>query len=244
MREMCRTLAVMIAGMIFISPGCLSENSADLFYGDDIDPPVPVDEFVLIDENGEYVSMSQFEGKVVVVAFLFTRCPDICPIVSANLAFIANQLGDQHGSDVQILTVTVDPWTDNSTVLNNYSTSRELVWPHLTGSVEDLEPVWMNFEVGLTTYSTDDDDDGVADGFDSCPDTPPGEEVDANGCGKETQQTEGDVTIKHHPLDYWVDHTTGTIIVDKQMNQRVWWGDTDWNPELVLEDIRALISEQ
>ena len=34
------------------------------------------------------------------------------------------------------------------------------------------------------------------------------------------------------------------VIVDKQMQQRVWWGDTDWNPELVLEDIKSLIAEQ
>ncbi len=236
-------LAVMISLMV-IFPGCLSSEPADVFYGDDISPPIPVDEFILIDEEGEYVAMSQFRGKVVVVAFLFTRCPDICPVVSANLAFIAEELGEQHGSEVQILTVTVDPWTDNSTVLGDYADSRSLHWPHLTGSVEELEPVWLNFDVGLTTYNTDLDDDGVADGFDSCPDTPEGEEVDENGCGKETQQPEGDVTVKHHPLDYWVDHTTGTIIVDKQMNQRVWWADTEWNPELVLEDIKALIAEQ
>ena len=42
----------------------------------------------------------------------------------------------------------------------------------------------MNFDVGLTTYDTDVDNDGVADGFDSCPDTPEGEEVDNNGCGR------------------------------------------------------------
>jgi cytochrome oxidase Cu insertion factor (SCO1/SenC/PrrC family) len=52
------------------------------------------------------------------------------------------------------------------------------------------------------------------------------------------------VVTNHHPLDYWVDHTTGTIIVDKQMRQRVWWGDTDWNPELVLEDILSLVEEE
>ena len=49
--------------------------------------------------------------------------------------------------------------------------------------------------------------------------------------------------IRDSPLSYWVDHTTGTIIVDKEMNQRVWWGDTDWNAELVLEDIKLLLAE-
>ena len=122
---------------------------------------------------------------------------------------------------MEILTITVDPWTDNSSVLHNYSEQRGLHWPHLTGSVEDLEGVWLEFDVGLQTYSTDSDGDGVSDGFDTCLGTPEGEEVDNNGCGVETQQEgdEGDVSVKHHPLDYWVDHTTGTIILDKQLRQ-------------------------
>ena len=231
---MSRSVAWILAFTLLITPGCLSNGEIDEFYGEDINPPIAVNEFVLIDDKGEYVTMSQFEGQVVVVAFLFTRCPDICPVVSANLAFIAQELGELHGTSVQIITVTVDPWTDNSSVLGNYADVRGLSWPHLTGSVEDLEPVWMNFDVGLATYDTDIDNDGVADGFDSCPDTPEGEEVDNNGCGKDTQQPDGEVVTNHHPLDYWVDHTTGTIIVDKNMEQRVWWGDTDWNPELVL----------
>lgn len=241
---MSRAIAWIFAFTLLVTPGCLSNGEVDEFYGEDINPPITVNEFQLIDDKGEIVTMSQFEGQVVVVTFLFTRCPDICPVVSANLAFIAQELGDLHGTSVQILTVTVDPWTDNSSVLGNYADVRGLSWPHLTGSVEDLEPVWMNFDVGLATYDTDVDDDGVADGFDSCPDTPEGEEVDNNGCGKDTQQPDGEVITNHHPLDYWVDHTTGTIIVDKNMEQRVWWADTDWNPELVLEDILSLVEEE
>ena len=241
---MSRAIAWMLAFSLLIAPGCLSNGEIDEFYGEDINPPIAVNDFVLIDDRGEYVTMSQFEGQVVVVAFLFTRCPDICPVVSANLAFIAQELGELYETSVQIITVTVDPWTDNSSVLGNYADVRGLSWPHLTGSVEDLEPVWMNFDVGLATYDTDLDNDGIADGFDSCPDTPEGEEVDNNGCGKDTQQPDGEVVTNHHPLDYWVDHTTGTIIVDKDMNQRVWWGDTDWNPELVLEDILSLVEEE
>ena len=148
---------VLIVIAMFSFPGCLSSGAADVFYGDDIDPPRAVDQFVLIDENGEYFSMSEFDGKVVVVTFLFTRCPDICPVVSANLAFVSQELGELYGSEVEILTITVDPWTDNSSVLENYSSVRQLSWPHLTGSVDELEPVWENFDVGLATYDTDTD---------------------------------------------------------------------------------------
>ncbi len=239
---MRKFLSLVVVFFIVSTPGCLGE--VDDFYGEDIIPAIAVEGFVLIDENGDNVSMSDFEGKVVVVAFLFTRCPDICPVVSANLAFVEQELGGLHGTSVQILTVTVDPWIDNSSVLNNYASTRGLGWPHLTGSVEDLEQVWLNFDVGLGTNYTDGDGDGVADGFDNCKDTPEGEEVDNYGCGKDTQQPESDVVTNHHPLDYWVEHTTGTILVDKEMRQRVWWGDADWIPELVLEDILSLVEEE
>ena len=188
----------------------MGTEEKDIFYGDDINPPIPAQDFNLIDGNGEYYQLSQLEGKVIVIAFLFTRCPDVCPIVSANLEFISEQLGDVYGNEVAILTITVDPWTDNNSVMNEYAESRSLDWPHLTGTVEELEPVWKNFEVGLETYDSDVDGDGVADGFDVCPDTPEGEEVDGDGCGLDTQQSEdSDVQVKHHPLlTYWVDHTT------------------------------------
>lgn len=234
-----------IFSIILITPGCLGTEESDVFYGDDINPPIPAQDFILTDQNGEYYQLSQLEGKVIVITFLFTRCPDVCPIVSANLDFISEQLGDVYGEEVVILTITVDPWTDNTTVMNEYSDARSLDWPHLTGSVEELEPVWKNFEVGLQTYDSDIDNDGVADGFDVCPDTPEDEDVDGDGCGLNTQQSEqSDVQVKHHPLlTYWVDHTTGTIIVDKEMNQRVWWEDTLWNPDLVMEDILLLVNE-
>ena len=114
--KMDRMFSIFLSLLIISSSGCLS-GEVDEFYGEDISPPISVDDFVLVDENGDTVSMSDFEGKVVVVAFLFTRCPDICPVVSANLAFVEQELGDLHGSSVQILTVTVDPWTDNASCL-------------------------------------------------------------------------------------------------------------------------------
>jgi len=244
--KMNKKFLTILISIIMISPGCLNQDSnSDVFYGDDINPPVLAEDFILVDGNGEYYQLSQLEGKVIVIAFLFTRCPDVCPIVSANLDFISEQLGEKYGNDVAILSITVDPWTDNNTVMHEYAQARDLGWPHLTGSLEDLEPVWKNFDVGLTTYDSDIDEDGVADGFDLCEETPEGEEVDGDGCGVETQQSEeGEVQVRHHPLlSYWVDHTTGTIIVDKNMNQRVWWEDTLWNPELVMEDILALVAE-
>ena len=147
---MNRPLGLILAISIMLA-GCMGGVEEDVFYGEDINPPVPVTDFILTDENGDYFSLSEYEGKVVVVTFLFTRCPDICPIVSANLDYLSDMLGDDYGTEVEILTITVDPWTDNSSVLHQYREQRGLHWPHLTGSVEDLEDIWLEFDVGLQT---------------------------------------------------------------------------------------------
>ena len=149
---MNRALGLILAISIMLA-GCMGGVEEDVFYGEDINPPVPVTDFILTDENGDYFSLSEYEGKVVVVTFLFTSCPDICPIVSANLDYLSDMLGDDYGTEVEILTITVDPWTDNSSVLHQYREQRGLHWPHLTGSVEDLEGIWLEFDVGLQPLS-------------------------------------------------------------------------------------------
>ena len=67
---MSRVLTLLVASCLLMA-GCL-EGDEDIFYGDDINPPVAVEDFILVDENGDYFSFSELEGKVIVVAFLFT----------------------------------------------------------------------------------------------------------------------------------------------------------------------------
>ena len=195
-----------------IIPGCISDQVIDDYYGDDITPAQPYSDFILVDQNNNSYSSENLDGKVVVIAFLFTNCPDICPIVSAHLAWLVMQLGDDIGSKVEVITITVDPWRDTPAILDSYATKRNLSWTHLTSNTidntsgyPDLEKIWGDFGVGINV-------------------------VEANG-----------TSARHHGTIYEVDHSTGTIIVDKNGYQRVWWGDLEWIPELVLEDIQALI---
>jgi len=204
-------VAIFIIPMMVI-PGCLSNTETDDYYGDDINPPLAFQSFELVDQNNNSYSSESFTGKVVVIAFLFTNCPDICPIISANLAYIAKELGTDYGTEVEILSITVDPWRDTWETLADYSEGRNLNWTHLTSNTIDendqypeLEAVWGDFGVGFSV-------------------------VEANG-----------TSARHHPAAYEVDHSTGTIIIDRSGNQRIWWGDLDWVPELVLQDIRALM---
>ena len=119
--------------------GCLAEEKSP-FYGEEIKPAVGVEDFILLDENGEPYALSQLEERLLSSHSYLPDVLDICPIVSANLHYISEQLGDAYGEEVAILSITVDPWTDNSTLLKQYSDERGFHWPHLTGSLEELQP--------------------------------------------------------------------------------------------------------
>lgn len=212
MRKMAILLAICI-----LSAGCTgSTEELDMFHGDDLDgddPEYEVEEFSLIAPDGNFTNLSDYEGQVLVVSFIYSRCPDVCPIVSSNLRWVTQQLADDYGTNFSIISVTVDPWWDTQSVLGQYADERNLSWPHLTGDVAALEPIWESFHVGLQTYENT------------------STENESNG-------TSG----RHHP-DYLVDHSTATIIIDKDHQQRVRWNDTEWEPTLFVEDLQQLIDE-
>ena len=102
---------------LFLMSGCLDslDNSDSGFWGDDCEdeksdcPETPAPAFVLINQNNEVVNLSQFEGKVVVMTFLFTHCPDVCPALTYQMKRLAEELGDDYEESVVFLSVTVDP---------------------------------------------------------------------------------------------------------------------------------------
>ena len=96
MRIDIRVISAILVTLGLLTAGCMGDEESP-FYGEEIKPAIPVEDFILLDEDGEPYALSELEGKVIVIAFLFTRCPDICPIVSANLHYVAEQLGDSYG---------------------------------------------------------------------------------------------------------------------------------------------------
>ena len=97
---MIREVCTILLSVCFLTSGCIgSQEEIDIFYGEDINPSIPANDFTLIDENGDNFSLSELEGDVIVISFLFTRCPDICPVVSANLAYVGQELYRQNQFD-------------------------------------------------------------------------------------------------------------------------------------------------
>ena len=81
--------------------GCLGQDDNDIeFNGIEYREPPDAPDFTLIDQNGQEFTLSDLEGKVVVVAFVYTSCPDICLAISANICLLYTSPSprDQRGS--------------------------------------------------------------------------------------------------------------------------------------------------
>ncbi|MDO5623283.1 MAG: SCO family protein [Pseudomonadota bacterium] len=76
-------------------------------------------DFSLIDFNGQPRTLADFRGKVVVVFFGFTQCPDVCPTTMAEMARV-KQLLDGDGDRLQVLFISIDPERDTPEVLREY----------------------------------------------------------------------------------------------------------------------------
>jgi protein SCO1 len=102
--------------------------------------------FQLTDHDGQPRSLADFRGKVVVVFFGFTHCPDVCPTTLAELARAIKELGPD-GERVQVLMVTVDPERDTPDVLKQYVTALDPSFIGLTGDPEAISRTAREFKV-------------------------------------------------------------------------------------------------
>jgi cytochrome oxidase Cu insertion factor (SCO1/SenC/PrrC family) len=98
----------------------------------------PVGEFALMERSGEVVRDSDLRGKVWVASFVFTRCTGPCPQVTATIARLQSELGNE--PDVRFVTFTVDPERDGPKELAEYAKHFQAGdrWLFLTGKQDDI----------------------------------------------------------------------------------------------------------
>jgi protein SCO1 len=135
------TILIIVAGVLFA-------RSQQPFKGDVITPPWPAADFTLTNHNGQPFSMSSQRGKVVLLFFGFTTCPDECPLTMAHLKLAVEQLGDD-SKDVQVLMVTTDPARDTSQRLKDFLGNFNPAFLGLTGSLQELRKVWADYGVSV-----------------------------------------------------------------------------------------------
>lgn len=94
-------------------------------------------DFALTGQDGQNVTLTALRGKVVAVAFIYTTCPDTCPLLTAKMAQVRDELGASFGTSVAFVSITVDPERDTPGVLRRYAEEHGVDaagWLFLTGT--------------------------------------------------------------------------------------------------------------
>ncbi len=105
-------------------------------------------DFTLKDSLGRPVSLSQFKSKAVLLTFIYDHCPDVCPLIVANLHNAVARLGPA-ASRLQIIAVSVDPKGDTPATVKAFLAAHEMTgrMEYLIGSYKELLPVWRKYGV-------------------------------------------------------------------------------------------------
>jgi protein SCO1/2 len=107
-------------------------------------PAISLDNYL-----GQPVTLSAYRGKAAFVTFLYTNCPDVCPLIASNLRVALNMLG-KRASDVQLIAVSVDPRGDTPMAVADFLRSHQLTgrMQYLIGSSAQLSRTWSAWSVG------------------------------------------------------------------------------------------------
>ncbi len=104
-----------------------------------------IPDFKLYDQDNNSISQKNFEGKIILVNFFFTKCPTLCNEISKNIAGIADDY--KRNNMLKFVSITVDPKTDSPSVLKTYSASLRAdkkQWKFLTGDTSTIYSLSRN----------------------------------------------------------------------------------------------------
>jgi protein SCO1/2 len=98
---------------------------------------------------GQRVNLSSYRGKAVLITFVYTHCPDVCPLMVSNLRVAQNLLG-KAASKAEVIAVSVDPRGDDRKTVTRFLAQREMTgrMQYLVGSAHELAAVWKAWGIG------------------------------------------------------------------------------------------------
>jgi protein SCO1/2 len=131
------------------------------FRGTSYGEPYPVAPSIeLTRANGESFRLSDQRGRIVLLFFGYTSCPDVCPTTMAELKLVMDALGGASDS-VQVILVTVDPQRDIPEKIQAYAEHFNPTFIGLTGALDELQPIWDAYGVVRADMQTDSGMGGV-----------------------------------------------------------------------------------
>lgn len=116
------------------------------FHGSLIQEPYAAPDFSLPDGKGGEFHLASQRGRVVLLFFGFTNCPDVCPTTLADLKQVRKMLGAD-ADKLQVVFITVDPERDTTARSSAYAAGFDPTFAGLSGSEQQLSPVWQSYGV-------------------------------------------------------------------------------------------------
>lgn len=145
MRRYALLISGSITAVVLIAVGLLLRPQAE-FRGSLLDPPIPAPDFSLTQANGETFTLSAQKGKVVLLFFGYTYCPDVCPTTLADLGQVIQRIGKQ-AERVRVVFISVDPNRDTPERAQSYAAAFNPSFTGLSGSEAELQPIWAAYGV-------------------------------------------------------------------------------------------------
>lgn len=194
--------------------------------------------FTLTDHRGDTVTLEDLQGKAVAMTFIFTNCPDVCPLIINRMEVAYEQLSDDARDDVAMVAVTVDPERDDPATMGEYLQSRGVSdidkWYGLTGDIETLEPIWEAYFVTPgEQYPADPEVQEAIDAGEH-----DHEEFIEEGL-EETPENDHSTPEEEENTAYWLAHTDVIYVIDPENRVQVLMrsGDT---PEDLAHNLEIL----
>ncbi|QQE77714.1 SCO family protein [Alicyclobacillus sp. SO9] len=109
----------------------------------------PAPNFTLTDQFGKKISLKQFRGKTVVLAFVDSRCTTICPLTTEDMLKAVQLLGPKAAQHVQLLGINANPVATSVAAVKQYSVEHNMLhsWHFLTAPKTELQTVWKNYHI-------------------------------------------------------------------------------------------------
>jgi protein SCO1 len=119
--------------------------------------PQAVPDFTLTDQEGKQVRFAGLRGKVVLLTFLYTHCPDVCPLIAENLNSALRELPTARRDEVRVLAISVDPKRDTPAQVRGYVKVHRLLpqFRYLIGTKQELTSVWRKLDVQAVARDPD-----------------------------------------------------------------------------------------
>ncbi|MEK6221797.1 MAG: SCO family protein [Chloroflexota bacterium] len=119
----------------------------DVFIGEEAVPPIPMPVFDLINYDGKRIANKDLKGRLVLMTFAYTSCPDTCPIIFGRFLELQKELGDAIGSQVELVFLTVDPEVDTQERLAAHVNAMNGKWYYLTEDLAVMQKAWEDLGV-------------------------------------------------------------------------------------------------